>query len=75
MLLLQMLAAAASVYALARQGAIEVAPLSLSRARQLAPISALYCSNTAFALASLDGMCVPPRANEGMNSKKKNKKK
>jgi solute carrier family 35 protein len=59
MLLLQMLAAAGSVYALRARGVIDVAPLSLARARALAPIAALYCSNTAFALASLDGLSVP----------------
>jgi solute carrier family 35 protein len=59
MLLLQMLAAAGSVYGLRARGVIDIAPLSLARARALAPIAALYCSNTAFALASLDGLSVP----------------
>jgi solute carrier family 35 protein len=59
MLLLQMLTAAASVSALRARGVIDAAPLTLARARTLTPIAALYCSNTAFALASLDGLSVP----------------
>ena len=59
MLLLQMLAGAGSVFALRAQGAIELAPLSAQRARVLAPVAALYCSNAAFALASLDALSVP----------------
>jgi len=59
MLLLQMLAASATVLLARAGGAIELAPLSLTRARALAPIAALYCSNTAAALASLDGLSVP----------------
>ena len=56
LLLLQMIAAVLCVSAIGMQGAVKIAPLSMARARTLAPISALYCGNTAFALASLDGM-------------------
>ena len=59
LLFLQMLAGAGSVLALRSYGAIDLAPLSLPRAKLLAPIAALYCSNAAFALASLDALSVP----------------
>ena len=59
MLLLQMIFAAASVFGLRAAAVIELAPLSLTRARALLPIAALYCGNTAAALASLDGLSVP----------------
>jgi hypothetical protein len=59
MLFLQMLAGVGSVFALRAQGAIELAPLSVLRARLLAPVAALYCSNAAFALASLGALSVP----------------
>jgi len=59
MLLFQMLAAAGGVGAMSRARLVEVSPLSVARARSLAPVSALYCSNVAFALASLDGLSVP----------------
>lgn len=59
MLFLQMLAAAFFVVFLQQAGAIELQPFSFDRARSLAPIALLYCSNTAFALASLEGMSIP----------------
>ena len=59
MLLLQMLAAALGVTGMRSYGVVDLAPLSLARARSLAPVALLYCTNTAFALASLDGLSVP----------------
>ena len=59
MLFLQMLAGVGSVFALRVQGAIELAPLSVQRAKILAPVALLYCSNAAFALASLGALSVP----------------
>lgn len=59
MLFLQMLAGVGSVFALRAQGAIELAPLSVPRAKILAPVAFLYCSNAAFALASLGALSVP----------------
>lgn len=58
MLLLQMLASAASVQALRSTGSVAIAPLSMQRARGLLPTAVLYASNVGFALASLDGMSV-----------------
>jgi hypothetical protein len=59
MLFLQMLAGVGSVFALRAQGAIELAPLSVPHAKILAPVAFLYCSNAAFALASLGALSVP----------------
>ena len=60
MLLLQMLAAALGVTAMRAYGLVgDLAPLSLMRARSLTPVALLYCTNTALALASLDGLSVP----------------
>lgn len=59
MLTLQMVVAAAAVQLLAALRLVDLQPLSLSRARTLLPVAFLYASNTAFALASLDGLSLP----------------
>lgn len=59
LLLLQMCVSAAAVHVAQVCGRTSLPPLSAARARQLAPMVALYVANVAFALAALAKTSVP----------------
>eukprot|EP00898_Chlorokybus_atmophyticus_P005077 jgi/Chlat1/5570/Chrsp369S05364 len=59
LLLLQMVVALLTVYALKTIGTLRLEPFTRQRARALAPVAILYNANVAFALASLSSLNIP----------------